>query len=240
MKVLAYYPLHYGMEYLDASIRSVAPYVDKIIILYAAQPSFGHHTDTPCPEPEWVLRAIAEGASDKVQWVQTSGTSEGNHRDQVMPYAEGYDLLLAVDADEVWMGAALEDCLWFAYHGTAHRYNIEGFVNFWKSFNYICTDGFTPARIFNLNCHNQEEENLPGRVYHFGYAQRREIIAYKMCIHGHRDIRPEWLDIYLNWTPESRLLHPASRDIWVQAEPFDKTTLPDILKTHPNYNKEII
>ena len=52
MKTLAYYPVHYGAEYLDASIRSISDQVDKIVILYTTHPSYGHGTSTPCPESE--------------------------------------------------------------------------------------------------------------------------------------------------------------------------------------------
>jgi glycosyltransferase involved in cell wall biosynthesis len=239
MRVLAYYPLHYGLEYLEASIKSIHPFVDKIIILYAKEPSFGHHTDIPCPESEWILKSIAEVASHKVEWIDISGTSEGEHRNIIFQHTKDYDLLLAVDADEVWNPSSLVDVLMKAYSGTAHRYNIAGFLNFWKSFNHVCTDGFTPARIYNLNNHDGEGI-LEGLVYHFGYAQALHTIEYKIRVHGHRDIREGWLEMYKTWTPEVQYLHPASNDIWVTAEPFDKSKLPAILKEHPNFNKETI
>ena len=34
MKVSAYYPIHYGKEYLEASIKSIRDHVDEILILY--------------------------------------------------------------------------------------------------------------------------------------------------------------------------------------------------------------
>lgn len=242
MKVLAYYPLHYGAEYLNASIKAIENHVDKIIILYSEAPSFGYFTNIRCPESELQLRTIAEQASPKVEWVKVSGYAEGEHRNIAFNYAEGYDLLLAVDADEVWDEKALIECLDFAYNAKEWRVNILGFINFWHSFNHACYDSFAPGRIYNLNNKNKLEVAVRGRVYHFGYAQSDAIINYKMAIHGHKnDIFKDWLQkTYFGWKEGNLYLHPASSDAWQSALPFDKETLPELLKQHPNYNKEKI
>ena len=65
---------------------------------------------------------------------------------------------------------------------------------------------------------------------------------YKFEIHGHKnEIKPGWLqNKNYAWTPESRFLHPTSNDIWGEAIPFDKNTMPQCLKEHFNFNKKII
>lgn len=240
MKVLAYYPLHYGAEFLEASIQSIYSQVEKIIILYSPTPSFGFHTDNRCPESEQQLKDIAL-KFDKVQWITMSAGDEHQHRSAIWQHAEGYDLLLAVDADEVWLPESLKESLETAYNGEFGRYNILGFIHFWKSPSYIVADSFAPGRIYNLKNDRSKETAIWGKVYHFGYCQSQEIIDYKMSIHGHRsEIRREWRDLYINWTPESKDLHPTSYGVWPQAMPFDKNQLPEILKNHPNFNKEVI
>lgn len=237
-KVLAFYPLHYGKEFLDASIQSIYPCVDKIIILYSGQPSFGVYTPDVCPETRDELRDIAL-KYDKVEWIDVMSTAEGHHRDKIFKYSEGYDLILAVDADEIWDTNSLRMCLNSAYEGKAWRWGILGFLNFWKTFDWYCTDGFYPIRIYNLK-NEGGDENLHGIVYHMGYCQSELITRYKLSIHGHKkELRPEWLDIWLNWQPGQGMLHPVSFDIWKEAIPFDKTQLPQVLKDHPNYNSEI-
>jgi hypothetical protein len=242
IKTIAYYPLHYGAEYLEASIRSIYPCVDKILILYSSRPTFGYNTDLPCPETEEQLKAIALSFS-KVEWinVDVQNQGEGTHRDIAFAYATGYDLLLAVDADEVWDTKSLSECLGKAYRGDAWRYNILGFKHFWKSFNHVCEDSFAPGRIFNLNRDNFHEESIWGTVYHFGYAQSKVTIDYKMSVHGHKaELRKDWPALYESWKPGDTFLHPASRQAWPEAMPFDKTALPGILKQHPNFNKDVI
>jgi glycosyltransferase involved in cell wall biosynthesis len=194
----------------------------------------------PCPETEEQLKAIAM-QFDKVEWVRVNQHDEADHRNIAFSYTHGFDLLLAVDADEVWDTISLRKCLAMAVRGEVWRYNILGFINFWKSFNHVCDDFFAPGRIYNLNRRNEKETSIQGTVYHFGYAQSKATIDYKMSIHGHKsELRADWMQVYENWTPETCYLHPASLQAWELARPFNKNILPQILKQHPNFTKESI
>src|SRR4051812_46663654 len=102
IRVCAYAPILYGVEFLKEAIQAVEPYVEKIVILYSDQPSFGHGTNITCPDSEEEIRAVALGASDKVQFVKSSWSHEGAHRHSAYQYAQGMDLLIAFDADEVF------------------------------------------------------------------------------------------------------------------------------------------
>lgn len=235
---------HYGGEYMREAIKSVEPYVDKIIILYSNSPTYGYRTNMPCPESEADLMNIAHSASSKVGWRNITANGEGHHRGLIYPIAEkgGYDGVLVFDADEVF-GDLTEWIPKFA-ESKARNIGFTGYVNFWKSFNHACYDGFAPIRYINL--HNRDgQEDFPAPVYHFSCAQRMEIMRYKLEIHGHKaEIRPNWLrDIYEAWTPQNNFgnLHLVSYipPLWNAAE-FDKNTLPEILHHHPNFNKEVI
>jgi len=242
IKTLAYYPIHYGAEYLEASIQSIYDNVDKIVILYTSEPSYGHHTNISCPESEEEIKQVAmKAAGDKLEWVNIRANAEGSHRGQIMQYTEGYDVLLAVDADEVWEPSELTKAIEETYRGRSWRRNVSGFINFWKSFDYACYDGFLPARLFKINAGNMDEETITGKIYHFGYAQSKKIMDYKFEIHGHKnEIKPGWLEnTYYAWKPGNTDIHPTCT-VWGEAVAFDKTTMPECLKNHPNYNKEII
>lgn len=247
MKILAYFPLHYGAEYLDAAIRSVAPCVDQILILYTSKPSYGNASGVECPEKQEDLRDIAYNASDKIYWLDITGqvNNESEHRNAAREYAKnhGFDQVLAVDADEVWDTDVLQKTLKEAESLPYDRIAIRNWVHFWKSFNWRCRDQFLPVRIYNVKVpFNKEEAVLDGCIYHFGYAQNPDIVVYKWAgCHGHQsELRPGWLqDIFLNWTPGINKVHPVSLEIW-DPEPFDKNTLPEILKQHPNFSKWMI
>lgn len=247
MKRLAYTPLHYGAEYLDAAIRSVAPCVDQFLILYTDTPSYGHSENISCPETQDELRDIAyRAAGDKIHWIDISGQvrQENEHRACAKEYAllHGFDQMVAVDADEVWDTEILRATMKEAESLPYDRIAIRKWVHFWRSFNWCNRDQFLPVRIYNLKVpFNKEEIALDGMIYHFGYAQNPDMVRYKKTCHGHRsEFRPEWLEeIFMQWVPGMNKVHPVSLEIW-DPEPFDKTTLPDLLKKHPNYDKWII
>lgn len=241
-KVIAYCPLHYGAEYLDAAIKSVEKMVDRIHIYYTPFPSYGHYSGVPCPETEDQLRSIAVEASAKVHWYRVRARTEGDHRSIIIDDCAGtdYDLILAFDGDEVFEEKDLDAALNVAWHSDKRYLGISGYVNFWRSFNHACYDGFRPIRIINL--HNANGQGTADcRIYHFSCAQSEVIMRYKYDIHGHAsEIRPGWLEeTYFGWKEGEGDLHPVARGLW-NAVPFPKETLPAILQQHPNFNKTII
>ncbi len=242
--ILCYVPLFYGGEYLDCAIKAAEPYCEKIIILYTDKPSYGHGTNVNCPEKESELMNIAYSASPKVEWRKIEATQEGQHRGLIFRIAEqgGYDGVLTFDADEVF--GDLTEWIPKFHESKARNIGFTGFKNFWRSFNFICRDGFAPIRYINL--HNKDgQENFDAPVYHFGCAQRMEIMQYKLLIHGHKaELRDNWLrDVYQAWTPENNFgnLHLVAwkPPLW-NAEPFDRYTMPEILQRHHNFDKYLI
>lgn len=243
-KILSYVPLHYGSCYLDCAIRAIHPFVDKIIILYSGDPSYGFYTSMPNPDYGSTLSQIAHNASNKVEWHNITSSAENHHRGLISRFSEGYDGILAFDADEVFEPADIQGFIDYCHNGGARYYGVDGYINFWKSFNHACYDGFRPIRYENLHRTNADQDlNAKCRIYHFSCAQRMEIMRYKLEIHGHKmEIRRGWLQMFENWLPDQIVkngLHLVSLDLW-NAEPFDKTTMPTILKEHPYYSKDLI
>lgn len=243
MRTIAYIPLMYGAEYLSCAIQSIHHHVEEIHIVYTDKPSQGYRTNIPCPETEEQLKQIAFAASDKIIWHKSNFNNEGEHRSYIMKYTAGFDLCLTVDADEVVEEISLRYALQFAMQSDKRYLGINGFLNFWRSFNFVCVDEFRPVRIINLRNPSGQGE-IPLTIYHFSCAQREEIVRYKWNVSGHKtELRPGWIDdIYLAWTPENRIttLHPVALNIWSEATAFDKNTLPECLKGHVNFNKELI
>jgi hypothetical protein len=243
MRVIGYIPLMYGAEYLDACIRSMNDHVEQIHIIYTSKPSQGHSTHIPCPETEDQLKEIAFNASHKIVWHNQNFGSEGEHRNYILKFAKGFDLVFTLDADEIAEEADIKQALETAYKGDKRHYGINGFINFWRSFNHVCLDGFRPYRIVNLNNTGNSLGEVNLRIYHFSTAQDIKTVRFKWNVSGHKDeLRKNWVDdVYLKWTAENNFqdLHPVAFGLW-NAIPFDKNTLPEILKQHPNFNKDII
>ena len=240
MKVSAYYPLHYGKEYLEASIKSIRDHVDEILILYTDRPSYGKLTPLKNPDTRDELRSIVEDNAYKFKWVDIDHVNnEGSHRNLCKHYLFS-DVIMSVDADEVWEDA--DQAIKAAYDSKAANVGVGGdrWYHFWRSFNEVNRDGFYPIRFLNKRYSKDLEVIHKGTVYHFGYAQSEALTKYKISCHGHA-ISRSWIgDKWLNYKKGDTVLHPDSKDVWISTEPFDKTTLPEILKTHPYYNLDRI
>lgn len=246
IKVIGFMTIHYAGDYLKEALLSIEPYVEKMVIAYSATPSHGYRSNNPCPDSrDYIFNTAFSVLGDKLIWDEkiTYG-NETKHRKQRYLYADGYDICLTIDSDEIYEAKDIESAIEYAYNGIEQYYGIDGYVNFFRSFEYACYDGFRPIRIENLK-HNNGLQNLNTklRVYHFSTAQREEIMRYKYSIFGHAsEIKPNYLeDVFYRWSPDNNIgdLHPVSIGLW-NAVKFDKEQLPDYLKLHKNYSKYII
>lgn len=246
-KVVAYYALHYGAEYLAYSIRSIYPAVDEILILYTQKPSHGQSTTLCNPEGLMDLMKALDHAGDphsKINFSSGVWRTEGEHRDFGVrsALARGASLVLAVDADEVWDTDTLRAALEGANKSDALLFRVP-FLHFWRSFRWICRDAMMPTRILK-DIVGKEDYLYPGDpVYHFGYAQKPGIVRYKADIHGHKgEWRPGWFEEkFLGWKPGNGVedVHPTCVGIWNPA-PFCRHHLPVVMQTHPYFDREVI
>lgn len=241
VKVLGYCSLHYGVEYLSASLQSYMDYCDKVVILYTPQGSQGSTSTIPCPETKEELFEICKRTlGDKLIWNEGCYHTEGEHRDTILKFADGYSLIVTADSDEIWHSDDLPLALKLAYETDKRHIGISGFHHFWKSFSHRCHDQFLPERIINLHNAFGTHGTIDARIYHFGYAQSDRIIKYKFLTSGHKnELRPDFMDKYFNWKEGDTDVHPTSYGLWTPTF-FDKTILPDILRNHSNYSKETI
>jgi hypothetical protein len=242
ISTVAYTPLHYGKEYLRWAVASVAPVVGRHIILYTPKPSYGHGTALPCPDTEEELRAcVAE--FDHVEWHAGEWGNESAHRGAVAQFLRPSDeILLPVDADEVWDLRALQHVIEFVWNARAAReWRVHGFLHHYRSFWYVCTDAMSPTRVIDLRVEG-EVKYVTGKVHHFGYAQSVEMVRYKWSCHGHKnELRQDcnWLeDKYINCNPRRDDVHPTCVGIWNPR--YISCRWPAILYDHPYAYEEVI
>ena len=245
MKVAAFTALHYGGDFWGTAIASVAPYVDEWCVAYSPEGSHGTRARVRCPETEYMLRKIADHALEKagkpLKWWSGLYPHEGAQRDTVLQHTDA-DIIIVVDADEVWQDGAVWDVIRRAVE-TPARVGRVPFIHFWRSFSWVCRDHLWPVRVIQPKLADGEQYYGCAPVLHFGYARKVEAIEYKIRVHGHRgEWRPEWIGKFMSWTPQHgphEDLHPTNVDFWT-AEPFAKEQLPQVLRDHPYYGLEII
>ena len=245
MKAIAYYPLHYGREWLYWSLRAVLQAVDEVIILYTKTPSFGKLTSVECPDSQQQLHNIADQFDDVSFYTYVSQHGdEGKHRTvaENMCKRAGADVIVAVDADEIWDPVNLRNTIEFAVDYGASTYRVP-FRHFWRSAHWLCDDGALPLRITNVNGNGGDLHMTPmfGYVNHFGYAVSLAIMRYKWLIHGHLDeLREGWLDnTFRKFGPNQQDVHPTNVNYW-NARQFDITELQHLIGDHPYFHEGVI
>jgi hypothetical protein len=252
MKVISYTALHYGKEYLYWAIRSVIDHVDEHHVLYSAVGSHGHRTDRVCPDTRDELYAeAARAAGDKLRWHDGEWPYEGAQRDNIYQYAPDADVILVVDADEVWhpdlVPYALE-----AYLLAPVRNVRVPMIHYWRSFyRAVIHDPAYPVRIIfsatqdgeaTLSAVTSFVDSRRAVINHFGYAQRPAIVEYKLLTHGHRnEFRRDcnwFVDKFMANSQED--CHPVGSEYWwpEQVNPLDY--LPEWMNAHPYFSMEVI
>jgi hypothetical protein len=249
VKVLAYIPLLYGKDYIEYAIRSVYSEIDAILILYTSKPSHGSGTSMTCPDTKEELINICADADpdNKIIWSEGNWNLENQQRNEAHYYAKkhGYDILVAVDTDEIWETHMLRELIQLTYERKASKC-LVWMRHLWRSFNYICDDPMRQERIYYLGDDKTDLIYAPhptNQVWHFGYAREFNQVAYKISIHGHS---AEWLipkerwfrEKYCAWPPVQDV-HPVCKDTW-NPKPFERLELPVMMREHPYYNLEKI
>jgi len=249
MKVIAYYALHYGAEYLAWSVRSIQSAVDEIHVLYSERPSFGHGTSFKCPETEAdVYREAHRFLTKPLFWHKGTWPNEGAHRDSIYKIAQnvGSDIIVVVDADEIWDPDELVQAIDIV-RTRSEKNVLVRFIHFWRSLNWCCEDPCMPVRLIRPNGKGDwylSPQDSP--VFHFGYAQSPNLIQYKMEIHGHKnEWRQEWfLKKFIPWTPDNNLkdVHPTNLNFWNPKTLSDKhhKKISQLLGDHPYQGRVVI
>ena len=248
MKVLGAVILHYGKDYFEQALASIADHVDEIVVYYTSVPSHGTRTKLRCPDSRDQLKLIADKFN--CTWFDISIIRQENeHRQQYINYAQnnGFDQILIVDSDEIHVSEAIPEMLESASKEPFKRVGIRGsqWLTPYRSFNEYVTDGFAPIRVINVNKMDGESFIEKGFIYHMGYCITDELMEYKISCHGHRAdfennntwLRDKWHGFK---SGETKYLHPATDAYWIDAQPLDKETLPELLKNHKYYNLDRI
>lgn len=253
MRVESYHVIHYGVDYLPWSLRSVYDQVDRLNIFFTPHPSHGHGTNAPPPETRQQLfdAAYQYDPQGKIYWYDVDHIwNEGQQRDYAVAMCQhnGAQIIVVCDYDEIWHDYVLDRALSHVRQTNGARNWLVNMVHFWKSFNFACRDANWPVRIIDTRHQGGTGyvDKEFGDIYHFGYAITNRVMSYKMQIHGHRnELRPNWYEKKWQAWPPVEDCHPTNGRKedgtgWWNPEPFDKRTLPALMRGHPFYDLERI
>lgn len=250
MKVIAYTALLYGLDYYYYAIRSVIDYIDEYWVLYSDVGSHGSQASRPCPETRDQLYSVAQlVAGNKLHWIDGRWAHEGLQRMTIHEVCPDADVILVLDADEVW-GEHVIPAVINLKENKPYWERIRclriPMIHYWRSFNRaILHDPAYPTRVIFPKVPDGEstQGTLNGYINHMGYAQRPDIVQYKLETHGHRgEFRKDcdWFrDKFMN--PDAKTdLHPVGSEYWnwERVNPLDY--MPSWMAQHPYFNKELI
>ncbi len=239
---VAFTRLHYGKDYLGYVIASALPFVDKFVVLYTPNATFGRTPTSPCPDTRDELQAIAQTvAGDRLDWHDNLPPETG----EVLRLYPDADFALELDADEIIHPALfkqINDDL-SAGRLTEYCYRLP-FWHHWRSFRHVCEDSGWPARLYFPKRERKDAAfyaDPAGRVHHFGYARRDADMRYKWeCSMHAGEIRADWWgDIWEKYPARLTDLHPVAANFW-DAKPLDPLRLPPVLHNHPYSHLEVI
>lgn len=248
MKVIAYTALLYGKDYLYWAIKSVIDYVDEYHVIYDAtgHGSHGHVTDRECPDKRWeLINQATAAAGDKLRWHDGGPFAhEGRQREAIHQYAPDADVILVLDADEIWHPLTVKGALSAVENNPQFNQWRVSIIHYWRSF-YRCVlhDPAFPVRIINKRATDTREHHVvPGMpINHMGYAQRSEIVEYKQHTHGHKGEwrKDDWFNTVFMANAQTTC-HPVGSEYWnpEAVNPWDY--MPEFMKNHPYANMEVI
>lgn len=249
MKTIAYTALHYGSDYLAYAIRSVIDHVNEYHVLYSAVGSHGSRTDALCPDTRQQLKRIAEkAAGNKLHWHDGEWAYEGQQRDTIHQIVPDADAILILDADEIWTKPLVEHAIDRLEGYNASRHLLVAPIHYWRSLHKcILHDPAAPVRViypkFPEGTVLDGGKHIGRCINHMGYAQRSEIVRYKLLTHGHRgEFRRDcdWFsDVFMN-TARTTDLHVVGSEYW-NAEPVNPLDyMPAWMADHPYFNLSVI
>lgn len=248
MKAIAYTALHYGRDYLAYAIRSVIEHIDEYHVLYTPIGSHGHRNGARCPETRDELYAIAHhAAGDKLRWHDGEWIHEGHQRDSIHHFVPDADVILVLDADEIWpdIYAASAVTLLDRVANPPRRLRLP-MIHYWRSFNRcILHDPALPERVIYpkmLDSVDTHRPLLDLAINHMGYAQRPEIVEYKLKVHGHKNEFRRDVDWFRDVFMANRQTdcHPVGSDQWNPETVNPLIYLPEWMDEHPYYGLEVI
>lgn len=251
-KTVAYTALLYGRDYLGEAIRSVIDCVQEYHVIFDqfGHGSHGSYTEVSCPDTRNQLYDIAiAAAGNKLHWHDAGPFAyEGQQRDAIHTYSPDADVILVLDADEIWAKDLAHFAISSVLADPDHRTFRLPIIHYWRSFRRaILHDPAFPVRVIAPKHPDGGDATLhpfdPHQVIsHLGYAQRSEIVAYKLLTHGHRgEFRRD-----CNWFQDRFMAnaqqdcHPVGSDYWNPESVDPLIYMPEWMQNHPCFSMELI
>ena len=242
-------------EYISYALRSIAPFVDHVVVMYSEAPFAASRTAERFGTPDRTRAIVSElcEAYPNIEVVEGAWDSEPDERQAALCHLRrrDVDVCLIVDADEIYPDGIVQrvlDEVRTADHPGAVYY--ARYVTCYRRFDHVVeSDHRTPIAV-HLD-ENTEFAERPRRptgprldlakeifFWHMGYVLTDARMWEKIHTFSHaHEVLPDWYEEkWLRWTPNMKNLFrktPASR--WPHTVAIDPRSLPRMLHDHPYF-----
>ncbi len=253
---VAHYVMYTHDFFLEDSIESVYPFVDKILVARTKKPWFGPPVNLE--ETEEVLARIKKQYGDKIEIYEDAFPNEQTQRNFLIQTSQrmGYVGAFIIDADEVFVGNAfptIYQCiqkhnpkalgipyLTFirdASFCVAPPYEVGLFY-----INLTANPEFTWARKCNLEASILRYEEP--EILHLSYIRKNDgdiLRKIRSFMHAGGDVNwDDWFqNTYLNFHPRLKNFHPTLPEVWRSLQEFDPSRFPSSLREKLEQNKKL-
>ncbi len=252
---VAHYVIHTHDFFLEDSIESVAPFVDKILIARTTTPWFGPAADPG--ETDKVLREIKADYGEQVEIYEKAFPDEHTQRNFLARLSEerGHRGAFLVDADEVFTGQAFPLLYRYIEQQNPPALGVP-YLTFIKDASFCVAPPYELGLFYiNLTLHPEflwaRRCSLEARavrwdepeILHFSYLRKDDDEVWrkiKAFTHSREDVNwDEWFQTYyLNFHPRLKNFHPTAPSVWSRLEEFDPARFPPRLRAKLRaYNK---
>jgi hypothetical protein len=270
MNLCAAYKVFNGGLYLAYSMKSIYNYVDQIVIFVSTKPWNGPLVpldDTveiirKFPDPMRKIRFVVQD----FRYDEDAGSGHANELREMnallnyvrkeFPSTTHY---LYIDADEVWQPDHMRKLRRLLSAPTVVGEVHVAWRCYWKSFKYWI-DPFEPSRptiafrvtpdtkFVTIRDTNMEPKHFVSPdnffLHHFSYALTSDMVAKKIKAWSHcKEIASSWYEkVWLAWDANRTMenLHPVNPPEYKRAAPADESQLPEVMKGHPFFGKDIV
>jgi len=252
---VAHYVMYLDDFFLEDSIESVYPYVDKIIIARTAKPWNGPLADLS--ETEKTLRIVLDQYGDKIEIYVAEFPDEQTQRNWLINFskARGHKGAFIIDCDEVFVGNAFEKIYSFIRSNKPKALRIPHHT-FVKDASFCIAPPYEDKLFYiDLSCNpqflwarsiNVEQTSMhfdDPQILHFSYLRKTDQDILKKInsfMHAKDADWGEWYrDVYLNFNPEIQNFHPVHPEMWRKVQPFDPGKFPQRLINKLHQNKKL-
>lgn len=246
-RVAAVYCVHEDDRWLEASLESVYPACDAIVVLLGERPWNGEPRDNS--STVGILRSFPD-PEGKITVTSGAWPSETDQRNAGMEIvaAGGFDYCLVVDADEVYETAELSRMI---RHVSSRRYVPAwriGMATYWKldlhridppepykpaAFLRPGKGRFTDKREIGEGYSETIPEEL-GVFHHLSYARSDDEVLRKITTFSHaHEMIPGWFEnVWKRWDsdPSMEDIHPCWPSAYKRAVKVQVESLPSALR----------